>query len=53
MRLSAAWPDPDLVIGMSADIDAYVAALNCKCEALCTCDDTEALKAAMNIYRLT
>jgi hypothetical protein len=31
---------------MTGSIDTYLAVLNCKCEALCTCDDTTALKAA-------
>jgi hypothetical protein len=35
-----------LAAGMNGSIDTYLAVLNCQCEALCTCDDTIALKAA-------
>lgn len=39
--------DREVVDGMSANLNTYVEVLNCTCEGLCTCDDTEALAAAM------
>ncbi len=41
--------DREVVAAMSADIDAYCMALDCKCEGLCTCDDTVALSAAQQM----
>ncbi len=38
--------DARLEAGMTGSIDTYLALLDCQCEALCTCDDTAALKAA-------
>ena len=40
--------DEEVVVGMTANLDTYMAAEaeNCKCEGTCKCDDNEWLSAA-------